>query len=128
MAVVKIALLGIAAVLIAGKLKNVQPEYGIFIGVAAGLIIFGFSVTRLQVILSEIEKIRQYLSVHSSYVAVVIKVVGIAYISEFSSNLCRDAGYSGIASQIEMFGKLTILVMSLPVLTALLDTIQQFMG
>ncbi|HIU02046.1 MAG TPA: stage III sporulation protein AD [Candidatus Onthocola gallistercoris] len=128
MAVVKIALLGIAAVLIAVKLKNVQPEYGIFIGVAAGLIIFGFSVTRLQVILSEIEKIRQYLSVHSSYVAVVIKVVGIAYISEFSSNLCRDAGYSGIASQIEMFGKLTILVMSLPVLTALLDTIQQFMG
>ncbi len=125
---VKIALLGIAAVLIAVKLKNVQPEYGIFIGVAAGLIIFGFSVTRLQVILSEIEKIRQYLSVHSSYVAVVIKVVGIAYISEFSSNLCRDAGYSGIASQIEMFGKLTILVMSLPVLTALLDTIQQFMG
>ena len=85
---VKIALLGIAAVLIAVKLKNVQPEYGIFIGVAAGLIIFGFSVTRLQVILSEIEKIRQYLSVHSSYVAVVIKVVGIAYISEFSSNLC----------------------------------------
>ena len=78
MAVVKIALLGIAAVLIAIKLKNVQPEYGIFIGVAAGLIIFGFSVTRLQVILSEIEKIRQYLSVHSSYVAVVIKVVGIA--------------------------------------------------
>ena len=128
MAVVKIALLGIAAVLIAVKLKNVQPEYGIFIGVAAGLIIFGFSVTRLQVLLSEIEKIRQYLSVHSSYVAVVIKVVGIAYISEFSSNLCRDAGYSGIASQIEMFGKLTILVMSLPVLTALLDTIQQFMG
>lgn len=125
---VKIALLGIAAVLIAVKLKNVQPEYGIFIGVAAGLIIFGFSVTRLQVILSEIEQIRQYLSVHSSYVAVVIKVVGIAYISEFSSNICRDAGYSGIASQIEMFGKLTILVMSLPVLTALLDTIQQFMG
>ena len=124
----KIALLGIAAVLIAIKLKSVQPEYAVFIGVAAGVLIFGFSVTRLQVILSEIEKISQYLSVNLSYVSVVVKVVGIAYISEFSSDLCRDAGYSGIASQIEMFGKLSILVMSLPVLTALLDTVRQFMG
>ena len=123
----KIALLGIAAVLIAIKLKSVQPEYAVFIGVAAGMLIFGFSVTRLQVILSEIEKISQYLSVNLSYVSVVVKVVGIAYISEFSSDLCRDAGYSGIASQIEMFGKLSILVMSLPVLTALLDTVRQFM-
>ena len=123
----KIALLGIAAVLIAIKLKSVQPEYAVFIGVAAGVLIFGFSVTRLQVILSEIEKISQYLSVNLSYVSVVVKVVGIAYISEFSSDLCRDAGYSGIASQIEMFGKLSILVMSLPVLTALLDTVRQFM-
>ncbi len=123
----KIALLGIAAVLIAIKLKSVQPEYAVFIGVAAGVLIFGFSVTRLQVILSEIEKISQYLSVNLSYVSVVVKVVGIAYISEFSSDLCRDAGYRGIASQIEMFGKLSILVMSLPVLTALLDTVRQFM-
>lgn len=123
----KIALLGIAAVLIAIKLKSVQPEYAVFIGVAAGVLIFGFSVTRLQVILSEIEKISQYLSVNLSYVSVVVKVVGIAYISEFSSDLCRDTGYRGIASQIEMFGKLSILVMSLPVLTALLDTVRQFM-
>ena len=53
-------------------------------------------------------------------------MVGIAYISEFSANLCKDAGYGGIASQIEMFGKLSILAMSLPVLTTLLTVIEEF--
>ena len=116
------------AVFLALKLKSVQPEYALLTGIAACIVLFGFSVSKLEVIFSGIDTIRQYLSVNSAYIAVIFKVIGIAYISEFSANLCKDAGYGGIASQIEMFGKLSILVMSLPILTTLLTTIQEFMG
>ena len=118
---IRIACIGLMAVFLALKLKSVQPEYALLTGIAACVVLFGFSVTKLEVIFSGIDTIRQYLSVNSAY-------IGIAYVSEFSANLCKDAGYGGIASQIEMFGKLSILVMSLPILTTLLTTIQEFMG
>ncbi|MEE1243132.1 stage III sporulation protein AD [Frisingicoccus sp.] len=125
---IKIACIGLMAVFLALKLKSVQPEYALLVGIAACIVLFGFSVSRLETIFSGLETIRQYLSVNSAYIGIILKVVGIAYISEFSANLCKDAGYSGIGSQIEMFGKLSILVMSLPILTTLLTTIQKFVG
>ena len=123
---IKIACIGLMAVFLAMTLKNIQSEYAVIIGIAACMILFGLSLTKLEVIMESIENLRQYVTINSMYIGIVLKVVGIAYISEFSANLCKDAGYSGIASQIEMFGKLSILVMSMPVLTTLLTTIQEF--
>ncbi len=123
---IKIACIGLMAVFLAMTLKNIQSEYAMIIGIAACMILFGLSLTKLEVIMESIENLRQYVTINSTYIGIVLKVVGIAYISEFSANLCKDAGYSGIASQIEMFGKLSILVMSMPVLTTLLTTIQEF--
>jgi stage III sporulation protein AD len=57
-----------------------------------------------------------------------MKMIGITYVAEFSSNLCKDAGYHAVATQIEMFGKLSIMVVSLPVLLALLDMIGSFLS
>ena len=123
---IKIACIGLLAVFLAMTLKNIQSEYAMIIGIAVCMILFGFSLAKLEVIMESIEHMRQYVTINSTYIGIVLKVVGIAYISEFSANLCKDAGYSGIASQIEMFGKLSILVMSMPVLTTLLTTIQEF--
>ena len=125
---IKIACIGLMAVFLALKLISVQPDYALLVGIAACIVLIGFSVSRLETIFSGLETIRQYLSVNSAYIGIILKVVGIAYISEFSANLCKDAGYSGIGSQIEMFGKLSILVRSLPILSTLLTTIQKFVG
>ena len=123
---IKIACIGLASVMLALKLKSVQSEYAFLIGIAACMVVFGCCMTRLETIFSGLETIRQYLMVNSAYIGIILKVVGIAYISEFSANLCKDAGYGGVASQIEMFGKLSILAMSLPVLTTLLTVIEEF--
>ena len=63
-----------------------------------------------------------------SYIQVLLKIIGITYISEFAAEICHDAGYSAIASQIGIFAKLSILAVSMPIVTALLDTIQGFLG
>ena len=123
---VKIACIGLIAVFLAMTIKSIQSEYALLISVAACMVLFTFCITRLEVIMESFKWIQERLAIHSAYVGIIVKVVGIAYISEFSANLCKDAGYSGIASQIEMFGKLSILAMSMPVLTALLTTIQDF--
>ena len=123
---IKIACIGLLAVFLAMTLKNVKSEYAVIIGMGACMVLFGLSLTKLEVIMESLESLQKYVTINSAYIGIILKVVGIAYISEFSANLCKDAGYSGIASQIEMFGKLSILVMSMPVLTTLLSTIQEF--
>ena len=56
-----------------------------------------------------------------------MKIVGVSYIAEFASHVCRDAGYGAVGSQIEIFGKLTVLAVSMPILTALLETLNDFL-
>lgn len=127
MGIVKAAAIGIAAVLLALQFKQVKSEYGTYLGLAAGLLIFGLAVSQISSVAAGIEKIAAMISVDSKYIMILMKVVGIAYICEFSANLCKDSGYSAVASQIEMAGKLSILVMSMPIVMALLETINSFL-
>lgn len=123
----KIALAGIMAVIIATLFKQGRTEYGIFISMAACLLIFFFGMGKLSSIFKAIAKIQSYLTVDSQYIKILLKIIGITYIAEFASNLCKDAGYSAIANQIELAGKLCIMAISMPILLALLDTIDRFL-
>lgn len=128
MDIIKIAMIGLAGVLLAIQVKSGRPEYEIFITMGACLCIFFFLVTKLQVVMDAINQMQSYIKLDAKYVAVLLKMIGITYVAEFSSNLCKDAGYQAVAGQIEMFGKLSILVISMPVLLALLETISEFLN
>lgn len=128
MDIIKIAMIGLAAVLLAIQIKGGRPEYEIFVTMGACLCIFFFLVTKLQVVMDAINQMQSYIRLDAKYVVVLLKMIGITYVAEFSSNLCKDAGYQAVAGQIEMFGKLSILVISMPVLLALLETISQFLS
>lgn len=128
MDMIKIAVIGLAAVLLAMQVKAQKSEYEIFITMAACICIFFFLVTKLEIVIEAIEKMQGYIKMNSKYTAILMKMIGITYVAEFSSNLCKDAGYHAVAGQIEMFGKLSILVISMPVLLALLETISQFLS
>lgn len=83
---------------------------------------------RLEVIKEAFDTIGSFVKVDNGYMKAILKMLGVTYVSEFASAICRDAGYQTIASQIEIFAKLTILALSMPVLEALLVTIQGFLG
>ena len=85
-------------------------------------------VDRLGIFIRTVEQITSYINLDAEYLATLFKMIGVTYIAEFSAGICRDAGYQTLAGQIEIFGKLTILVMGLPVLLALLQTIQEFLS
>ena len=93
-----------------------------------GIIILGLAVAKLEYLFRMIGKIQQSLSVDPEYFLTLIKMIGITYIGQFSAGICKDAGHQATASQIELFCKLSVMVLSIPVLMALLETIQEFLG
>lgn len=128
MTVVTIAVIGLAAVLLAVQLKGVKGEYGTYLIISAGVLIFFYGISKLETILATMEKIQGYIKINNVYLNTLMKMVGITYIAEFTSGICKDAGYGSIGTQIEVFGKLSILAVSMPILLALMETLQVFLS
>lgn len=128
MNIMKIGIIAVAGVLLAVQFKGGKSEYGIYISIALGLLIFFSILGYLEEIISVLGMIGRYIEVDHAYIGTLMKMLGITYVAEFSSGICKDAGYQTIAVQIEIFGKLAILVLSLPVLLALLSTVQDFLS
>ncbi len=110
------------------ELKGLKGEYGIYLVAAVGLVIFFYGVTKLKTVIETIRQVQSYIRLNRMYLEVLLKMIGITYIAEFSSGICKDAGYGSLGSQIEIFGKLSVLAVSMPILLALLDTVQQFLA
>lgn len=124
---IKIAFLGVAGVLLAIQFKWQKPEYGIYIGLAAGILIFSYTVRQVAAVMAQLGQLKAYLGGAETYLAVLLKVIGITYICEFSADICKDAGYGTVAGQIEVLGKLSVMFAGLPVLFAVIDQIQGFL-
>lgn len=125
---IKIALLGIAAVFLALPFRHTRPEFGTGISLAVCVLILLLGVNKLENIMIGIEKLKGYLTFSENYIQLLLKIIGITYVAELASELCKDAGYGTVANQVELAGKLTILTMSMPVLLALLEMIHQFLA
>lgn len=127
MTMLQIGLLGVAGTLLAIQFKGGKSEYGIYICAGISLIIFFYILSRLAAVLDIMEEIAGYIDLAPTYTGMLIKMLGITYVAEFSSAICRDAGYQTIAQQIEIFGKIVVLVLGLPVILALLEMIRNFL-
>lgn len=128
MDMLKIGILGIVGILTALLVKEVKPQFATFVSMATCVLIFFFAVQKLEFLTQTLTTLKEYIALKDSYLSILLKIIGITYIADFSSNVCKDAGYSAIAGQIEIFGKISIFVVSAPVLMALLDTITEFMS
>lgn len=127
MDILKTGILAVAGILLAVQFKNGKTEYGLYISLVLSIFIFLNIISKVEVMVRAFRSIGEYIELDKTYVGTLIKMLGITYVAEFSSGICKDAGYQTIASQIQIFGKLTILVLSMPVLSALLNTIQEFL-
>jgi stage III sporulation protein AD len=125
---ITVALVGILAISLAVMFKKTKEELAIYITMAACFAILIFGISKLRVILDAIDRLQGYIKLNKSFVAILIKIIGITYVTEISSSLCKDSGYQAVGDQIELVGKLTILAISMPILLAILETINGFLG
>ena len=128
MTIQKAAAAGVCAALIALQFKGGKTEYGIYVSIAAGLLLAAGILGKLDTVLATVREIGSFLQVEGSYLGVLLKMLGITYVAEFASNICKDSGYQTIASQIQLFGKLSVLALGMPVLLTLLRTIEVFLS
>lgn len=125
---IKVAVLGVGAAILAAWLKSIKQEYSLWILLGAGIFLSVFVAGKLEAIVEELRFLQTYVSNYGPYVKLLLKIIGITYLAEISADLCKDAGANALASQIELFGKLSILVLCMPVMTSLLETIDRFLG
>ena len=122
--IIKIALLGIAGVLFAIQFRQQRPEYALLIGFALSILVFSFVCRMAGSLLEEFRGLQQYLGDSKGYLGILMKVVGITYLCEFSAGICKDAGFS---YQLEILGKLSVLFAGLPILLSVIRQIYSMM-
>lgn len=127
MEIFKIVALGITATILAVIVKQFKPEYGVHISIATGVVIFLLMISKLASILEVIHELTNKLDMEVVYLKSIFKIIGIAYITEFGSQVCKDTGESSIASKIEFAGKIIIMALALPILLSVLNLIIKLM-
>ncbi len=126
MDIVKISLLGLVAVAITLFIKQYRPEYAFMFMLAVGLFLFYLCFEAFLMVADITRKISAGIGAYDGYIQMLLKIVGISYISEFCSSMCQDAGYSALGKQIEMAGKFCVLLMGMPVFLSLVQTIGEY--
>lgn len=120
---VKIALVAIVGMTLAVVVGGMRKDIGIWITIVCGIIIFFYGISKFEFIVNMFHELSEYMGISETYIRVILKMIGIAYLSEFTASVCKDAGQNTIAGQVDFFGKISMIVISLPVLQSLLETI-----
>ncbi|MCM3599626.1 stage III sporulation protein AD [Robertmurraya korlensis] len=121
--ILKIVGFALIATFLALVVKEQKPNFAFLLIVFVGCSIFLYLIDQIYAIIHMLEKIAINANVNIIYVETILKIIGIAYIAEFASQITKDAGQAAIASKIEMAGKILILAMAIPILTVLIETI-----
>lgn len=123
MEVIKIIGIALVALIIIVLLKQYKPEYTIYISLLAGGLIILLVMDKLTGIINLLQSLANKTSINSTFLSLLIKITGIAFLSEFAVSICKDSGEAAIANKIEIGTKIIIISMSIPIITSLLEII-----
>lgn len=113
----------VVGVLLAIKLKSINSPLWVYLSLALSIFVLFYILNRLSFVLDFLDDVMGDIGLESGYFEILIKIVGISYLCEFASNICRESGFIAVAGQIEIGGKMTMMVMSMPILIAIVETI-----
>ena len=125
MSFVKIICGVIIGVLLIIKLRGEGSPISIYLSLALSLFVIFYCVDKMTYVIDFFDDVTSKIGIETGYLEILLKIVGISYLSEFTSNICKETGCTAVAGQVEISGKLTILVLSMPVLFAIVDTITE---
>ena len=123
MEVTQIAGVALISVFIILLLKQYKPEFVIHISILAGILIFLMILPKLSAVIELLNNLMNKLGTNSQFFSILLKITGIAYISEFATNICKDSGETAIASKVELGAKIIIISMSIPILGSVIESL-----
>lgn len=123
MDIIKIIGIAFLAVIIIIILKQYKPEFAMYVSILAGVLILFMSIGKLTGIITILQNISSKTAINGEFLSILIKITGIAFLTEFAVSVCKDAGETAIASKVDIGGKVIIIAISIPIISALLETI-----
>ena len=123
MDITKIIVIALISIVLISILKQHRPEFATYASLIAGIIILFFVVSELTPIVSMLQNLSEKMGVSSKFFVILLKITGIAYLTEFGSSVCKDSGETAIASKVELAGKVLIISISIPIITTLMQTL-----
>ncbi|HOB87474.1 MAG TPA: stage III sporulation protein AD [Bacillota bacterium] len=123
MDIIQIVGLGLVATLLVLVLREQRPEMAMMVSLVAGAIILLLVVDRLVAAVQVITEMAVGAGINLTYLQTLLRIVGLAYLAEFGAQVCRDAGEGNIAARIEFAAKVIILVLAVPIIVAVMESI-----
>ena len=123
MEIVKVIGIGLVSLIIIVLLKQYKPEFAIYVSMIAGVLILVLAIQKLTGIINLLQSLANKTYINKSFLSILLKITGIAFITEFAVSICSDAGEKAIASKIEIGSKVIIIAMSIPIITSLLELV-----
>lgn len=123
MEVIRIVGVSIFAVIMIIILKNYRPEMALVLSIITGIGIMLYAISKMSSVINVLNDLVSKSGVNTDFLLIIIKVIGIAYIVEFGKNVCIDAGQSSIATKLEMAGKVVIVVLTIPLISSLVNVL-----
>ena len=123
MDIIKIIGVGLIALIIIILLKQYKPDFVIYVSLIAGALILFMVLDKLTGIIDLLSNLSNKAGVSSQFLGILLKITGIAFLTEFAVSICNDSGESAIANKIDLGGKIIIIAISVPIISALLELI-----
>lgn len=127
MDVIKIIGVGLIALIIIIILKQYRPEFVIYVSLIAGALILLLVIDKIGSIIDLLTTLSNKTAINNEFLTLLIKITGIAFLTEFAVSICKDSGEAAIANKIDIGGKIIIISMSIPIISSLLETILKIM-
>lgn len=127
MDIIQIVLIGIIASILYIVLKDIHASFAFILILITGIIIFLAIIQQIGTILTLIQSLGDKANVEGMYMETILKIIGIAYIAELGASITKDAGLTSVATKIEMAGKIFILLLAVPIITAVIESILSFL-
>ncbi len=123
MEILQVVGLGLTGTILAVYVKESNKEVAVLISLVTGLILFIFALSKIGAVIKVLEELAARAKINMLYLTTVLKIMGIAYIAEFGAQVCRDAGEGSTATKIELAAKILVMVLALPIIMAILESI-----
>ena len=127
MDIVKIIGIGLISLIIIIIVRQYKPEFTLYVSLLAGAIILLLIMDKISGIIEMLTNLSNKNSINNDFLTLLIKITGIAFLTEFAVSICKDTGESAIANKVDMGGKVIIVSMSIPIISSLLETILEIL-
>jgi stage III sporulation protein AD len=119
--------LALIVTIIGVLLRQFRPEIALQLTILTAVMIFLLVLGKVKVIIELLQSLADQANVNSYYLLIVLKIVGISYLAEFGAQICRDAGEGALATKVELAAKVSVLVLAIPIIAAIMESLIRLM-